>query len=308
MTGFPNALPADSADARSPGARSRSCPIEIEGQQVRRIANVLYEVPLALPRQRRRRRSPTTCSRSSRARDRRELLHQGPVVAQPRRRRRARLATARSRSRAPSTPTKVVVGHDLRRRRWRCPGGKPGVAQGAGALRARRRGLRRAPGRPARHRGARRADRRVGPVRAHAPGRRRTSSPTPARWIDPASGELQVRFVNERQDQVYFQFPVAHRGDRPSERHRHAPRASSSATTGRSPSAGLDLDVAAGRDLRPRRAQRRRQDDDAADPRDAARARRAATPRSPARRSAGTPTTSVASSGSCRTASGSTTT
>ena len=24
----------------------------------------------------------------------------------------------------------------------------------------------------------------------------------PARWIDPASGELQVRFVNERQDQV----------------------------------------------------------------------------------------------------------
>ena len=29
-----------------------------------------------------------------------------------------------------------------------------------------------------------------------------------ARWIDPASGELQVRFVNERQDQVYFQFLV----------------------------------------------------------------------------------------------------
>jgi hypothetical protein len=29
-----------------------------------------------------------------------------------------------------------------------------------------------------------------------------------SRWIDPASGELQVRFVNERQDQVYFQFLV----------------------------------------------------------------------------------------------------
>jgi hypothetical protein len=29
-----------------------------------------------------------------------------------------------------------------------------------------------------------------------------------ARWVDPASGELQVRFVNERQDQVYFQFLV----------------------------------------------------------------------------------------------------
>ena len=29
-----------------------------------------------------------------------------------------------------------------------------------------------------------------------------------SRWVDPASGEVQVRFVNERQDQVYFQFPV----------------------------------------------------------------------------------------------------
>jgi hypothetical protein len=28
------------------------------------------------------------------------------------------------------------------------------------------------------------------------------------RWVDPASGEVQVRFVNERQEQVYFQFPV----------------------------------------------------------------------------------------------------
>jgi hypothetical protein len=29
-----------------------------------------------------------------------------------------------------------------------------------------------------------------------------------SRWVDPASGEVQVRFVNERQDQVSFQFPV----------------------------------------------------------------------------------------------------
>ena len=29
-----------------------------------------------------------------------------------------------------------------------------------------------------------------------------------SRWVDPASGEVQVKFVNERQDQVYFQFPV----------------------------------------------------------------------------------------------------
>ncbi len=31
----------------------------------------------------------------------------------------------------------------------------------------------------------------------------------PARWVDPASGEIQVRFVNERQDQIGFQFPIA---------------------------------------------------------------------------------------------------
>jgi hypothetical protein len=30
----------------------------------------------------------------------------------------------------------------------------------------------------------------------------------PERWVDPASGEVQVTFVNERQDQVYFQFLV----------------------------------------------------------------------------------------------------
>jgi hypothetical protein len=30
----------------------------------------------------------------------------------------------------------------------------------------------------------------------------------PARWVDPSSGEVQVRFVNERQDGVGFQFPI----------------------------------------------------------------------------------------------------
>jgi len=32
--------------------------------------------------------------------------------------------------------------------------------------------------------------------------------PDPTRWLDPATGELQVKFVNERQDQVSFTFPV----------------------------------------------------------------------------------------------------
>jgi hypothetical protein len=33
-----------------------------------------------------------------------------------------------------------------------------------------------------------------------------------ARWVDPASGELQVRFVNARQDGIGFQFPVTIEG------------------------------------------------------------------------------------------------
>jgi len=28
------------------------------------------------------------------------------------------------------------------------------------------------------------------------------------RWVDPASGELQVKFVNQRQDAIGFQFAV----------------------------------------------------------------------------------------------------
>jgi hypothetical protein len=38
------------------------------------------------------------------------------------------------------------------------------------------------------------------------------SLPDPARWVDPVSGELQVKFVNPRQDNVGFQFPVAIEG------------------------------------------------------------------------------------------------
>ncbi len=34
----------------------------------------------------------------------------------------------------------------------------------------------------------------------------------PGRWVDPASGEVQVRFVNERQEQVNFQFPISIEG------------------------------------------------------------------------------------------------
>jgi hypothetical protein len=44
---------------------------------------------------------------------------------------------------------------------------------------------------------------------AHMAQGRAYSLPDPARWVDPASGEVQVKFVNERQDGIGFQFPVS---------------------------------------------------------------------------------------------------
>ena len=68
--------------------------------------------------------------------------------------------------------------------------------------------------------------------------------------------------------------------------------------------AGVDLSVDGRRDLRPRRTQRRRQDDDAAHPGHPAPAVERRRPRSPASPSPGTPTRSGASSASCRTSFG----
>ena len=48
---------------------------------------------------------------------------------------------------------------------------------------------------------------------AHLAGGRPYELADPARWVDPASGEIQVRFVNERPDPLYFQFAVAITGD-----------------------------------------------------------------------------------------------
>ena len=54
----------------------------------------------------------------------------------------------------------------------------------------------------------------MGPVRAHGQGTPYELADA-ARWVDPASGELQVRFVNERQDQDRLPVPDRDRGDRP---------------------------------------------------------------------------------------------
>ena len=43
----------------------------------------------------------------------------------------------------------------------------------------------------------------------HLAGGRPYELPNAARWVDPASGEVQIRFVNERPDPLYYQFPVA---------------------------------------------------------------------------------------------------
>jgi len=43
----------------------------------------------------------------------------------------------------------------------------------------------------------------------HLTGGRAYELPVASRWVDPTSGEIQIRFVNERTDPVYFQFPVA---------------------------------------------------------------------------------------------------
>jgi hypothetical protein len=33
--------------------------------------------------------------------------------------------------------------------------------------------------------------------------------PDPARWVNPTTGEIQVRFVNQGQNPIQFQFPIA---------------------------------------------------------------------------------------------------
>jgi hypothetical protein len=43
----------------------------------------------------------------------------------------------------------------------------------------------------------------------HLTAGRQYELPEADRWVDPTSGELQVRFVNERADPVYFQLPVS---------------------------------------------------------------------------------------------------
>ena len=155
---------------------------------------------------------------------------------------------------------------DVRRRHRRCPPATPQALEGDGPLRSRRPPAAWSPRTACRS--SRCSTSGPAPGSSSSTCRRAapTSSPTPARWVDPTSGELQVRFVNAAPGRHRLPVPGRDRGDRP--------------MTGIVRATGLvkryDRTLAVGRprprrrrgrDLRPRRPERRRQDDDPADPR-----------------------------------------
>lgn len=203
MTGFPNAIPSDTATLMAWGS-DPVVPVDIEGQRLRRVANILYEVPLPY----------AVGGKASFAGDllRTSVLeiganffskdpwayNLGPGTA-----------TVSYRPipfEGTLTPSKIVFGMTF--------GGDMPVAAGQG--RELKETTRCEPG----------TDGCVVPADGlpdievldrgtgewvqfeHLLQGVSYELANPARWLDPASGELQVRFVNERQDQVSFQFPV----------------------------------------------------------------------------------------------------
>ena len=95
------------------------------------------------------------------------------------------------------TAVPVNVAHDVRRRLHDAGRQDRGRSRRPCAATPGTEGCVRAPGRAAGHRGARRPDRHLGAVRAHGQGTPYELADA-ARWVDPASGEVQVRFVNQR--------------------------------------------------------------------------------------------------------------
>ena len=171
MTGFPNAIPTDTATLMAWGTEP-VVPIEIEGQRVRRVANILYDVPL-----------PYSVGgnatfagdllRSSVLEIGANFFSQGPVVLQHGPGDRPRLV--------PPDPVRRDADPDEDHRRPHARGRRFDArrerprAQGDDPLRAGHRRLRRPGRRAAGHRGARRQDRRLGPVRRTCSRERRTS-------------------------------------------------------------------------------------------------------------------------------------
>ncbi len=203
MTGVANAIPSDTATLMAWGV-DPVVPIEIEGQRVRRVANILYDVPLPY-------------SVSGNATFAGDLLRSSVIEVganffskDPWAYNMGPGTTRVSYRPIPFdgtlTPSKVVIGLTF--------GGDVSLPAGAG--RELKETTRCEPG----------TDGCVVPADGlpdievldvgtgewvqfeHMLQGVAYELKDPARFLDPASGELQVRFVNERQDQVSFQFPI----------------------------------------------------------------------------------------------------
>jgi hypothetical protein len=203
FTGFPNAIPADSATLMAWGTDG-VVPIELEGQSVRRMANILYEVPLPY----------TISGKTVFANElvRASVLEVGAnfftkePTALALGAGTAQLAYRPVPFEGTLAPSRVVVamtfGGDIGlplgnprtlEEKARCEPGTEGCVVPQDGL----------------------PDVEVLDIRtgewvqfAHMLQNTSYELEDAGRWVDPASGEVQVKFVNERQEQVYFQFPV----------------------------------------------------------------------------------------------------
>ena len=191
-TGISGVLPGDSPTLLAWG-NDPVLGAELEGAEIRREANVLYEVPAAVHdqgSQHVQRRPPA----QQPPRRQRELLLQGPLEHQLRDRRGhdgLPAAAVRGQLRARTAGARHAV-----RRQHRVPGWQARHAHRAGALRPAGRRLRRPPGRAAGDRGPRRQDRHLGPVRAHErrPGLRDRERRPLGRPVDgPGPGQVRER-------------------------------------------------------------------------------------------------------------------
>jgi hypothetical protein len=203
MTGFPNGIPSDTATLMAWGSEP-VVPFEIDGQRLRRVANILYDIPLPYSLGGKvafsgdlLKSSVLEIGANFFSKDP-WSLNLGPGTA--------RVSFRPIPFDGSLAPSKVVVGMgfggDLSmplgnpkplEETTRCEPGTDGCVVPQDGL----------------------PDVEVLDVRSgewvqfkHMLQGSAYELPDASRWVDPASGELEVRFVNERQDQVSFQFPV----------------------------------------------------------------------------------------------------
>jgi hypothetical protein len=203
FTGFPNAIPADSATLMAWGTEA-VVPMELEGQVVRRMANILYQVPLPY----------AISGRTVFANDlvRASVLEVGAnffnkepnaLALGPGT---ARVAYRPVPFAGTLAPSRVVVAMSFGGEIG-VPGGNPRTLEEKARCEPGTEGcVVPQDGLPE----LEVLDLRTGEwvQFAHLLQNAAYELADAPRWVDPASGELQARFVNERQEQVYFQFAV----------------------------------------------------------------------------------------------------